>query len=103
MKFPKETRRYCPYCKKHTKHTISILSAGRQRGSLRRGSLARARKRGLGRGKGNLGRWGSKRAVSKWKRRIKSTQRKVLLYKCQECGKIKGKSQGIRTSKITIG
>lgn len=102
MKVPKETRKYCKHCKKHTLQKVSILSPARQRGALKRGSLTRARKRGLGRGTGNLGRWGSKPAVSKWKRRIKSTQRKVLLYKCTECGKIQGRSEGIRISKITL-
>ncbi|MEM1535810.1 MAG: hypothetical protein QXQ82_01300 [Candidatus Pacearchaeota archaeon] len=102
MKFPKKVRRYCKHCKKHTSQKVSVLSVSRQRGALKRGSITRARKRGLARGFGNLGRWGSKPAVSKWRRRAKSVQKKVLLYKCETCGKITPKGYGIRTSKISI-
>lgn len=102
MKFPKKVRRHCKYCKKHTIQKVSILAIGRQRGALKRGSMTRAKKRGLARGFGNLGRWGSKPPVSKWKRRAKSVQKKVLLYKCEVCGKINPKSYGIRAGKISI-
>lgn len=103
MKLPKKVRTYCKYCKQHTSHKISLLSGAHQRGAFKWGSLERAKKRGLGRGTGNLGRWGSKPAVSKWKRRAKSTQKKVLLYKCETCGKITPRTYGSRTSKLQIG
>jgi large subunit ribosomal protein L44e len=102
MRIPKKVKRYCKHCKKHTSHKVTIMSAGRQRGSLKHGSLIRAKKRGQGRGMGNSGRWGSKPAINKWKRRAKSTQRKVLIYKCEICGKSIQKFQGIRTAKMSI-
>ncbi|MEM4703122.1 MAG: 50S ribosomal protein L44e [Candidatus Pacearchaeota archaeon] len=101
MKVPKKAKRYCKYCRKHTEQKVTILSIGRQRGAMKRGSLARAMKRGLARGRGNLGRWGSKPAVSKWKRKAKSTQKKVLLYKCLVCGKTMH-GRRIRTSKLSL-
>ncbi|UCD21132.1 MAG: 50S ribosomal protein L44e [archaeon] len=102
MKIPRKIKRYCKFCKKHTEQKVSILSTGGKRGSLKKGSMKRAKKRGLARGTGNKGRWGSKPAVNKWKRRAKSTQRKVLMYKCAVCGKSLGKSQGIRTGRLMM-
>ena len=102
MKLPKKTRRYCPFCKKHTEQKISLVSTGHKRGTLKRGSISRAKKRGLGRGKGNLGKWGSKPAVSKYKRKSKSTTKKVFLYTCQECKKSKQSKKGIRAGRAQI-
>ena len=55
MKLPKIVKRYCPYCKKHAEHTITITKK-KNPSSLKYGSKVRARKRGQARGKGNLGR-----------------------------------------------
>ena len=33
MKVPKETKKYCPKCKKHTTQAVSIYKAGKQRRS----------------------------------------------------------------------
>ena len=78
MKKPKAANRYCPFCKKKTNHKIKQLSTGIKRGTLTRGSMSRARKRGLGRGYGNLGRYGSKPPINKWKRKIKNTKKPYL-------------------------
>jgi len=102
MKLPKTTRRYCPFCRKHTQHKISLVSTGHKRGTLKRGSKQRAKKRGRGRGYGNLGKWGSKPAVTKFKRKTKSTTKKVFLYTCQECKKSKQARKGKRVSKVQI-
>jgi len=102
MKIPKKVKRYCRKCKAHTEHKVSIMGGIKQRGTLRRGSLKRAKKRGIARGMGNKGRWGSKPAVSKWKRKSKSTQKKVLLYKCSKCGKSSQKKKSIRTGRLML-
>lgn len=102
MKFPKKTNRLCPICKKQTEQKITLVSTGGKRGSLKWGSLIRAKLRGKGRGKGNLGRWGSKPAVGKWKRKTKATKRLVIMYTCQVCKKSKPASFSRRVSKIVI-
>ena len=102
MKLKKIIRRYCPYCKKKTEHKVSDVSSGHKRGSLKRGSIQRAKKRGLGKGIGNKGKWGSKPAVTKYKRKTKSTKKTNLLYTCKECGKSHGQKKGKRTSKLQI-
>jgi large subunit ribosomal protein L44e len=100
MKIPKTTNRYCPYCKKKTPQKIKHSSSGAKRGSLKRGSIPRAKLRGLGRGIGNKGIWGSKPAVSKRKTKTKTTKKTNLLYTCTECGKTKTQKKGKRASKI---
>ncbi len=101
MKIPKKTNRYCPYCKKKTDQKIKLVSTGAKRGTLTRGSISRAKARGLGRGIGNKGRWGSKPAVTKFKRKSKTTKKTNIMYTCTVCKKSKYKdsSRNKRLSK----
>ena len=92
MKIPKTTNRFCPYCNKKTKQKIKLVSSGAKRGALKRGSKERAELRGRGkRGIGNKGRW-SKPAVSKFKRKAKTTKKTNIMYICEVCGKAKYRS-----------
>lgn len=100
MKFPKKTKRYCPYCKKQTEQKIKLVSTGAKRGALTRGSKQRARLRGRARGIGNFGRW-SKPSVSKFKRKSKTTKKTNIMYTCSVCGKSKYQKKGIRAGKQT--
>ncbi len=102
MKKPKKVRRYCPYCKKHTIQKVSLYSSMKHRGTLKWGSIERAKKRGRGVGKGNLGRWGSKPAVGKWKRKTKTTKKTNLAYTCSVCGKTKQQKKGKRAGKMML-
>jgi ribosomal protein L44E len=99
MKIPKKTQRYCPYCRKKTEQKIKLVSTGAKRGTLTRGSIQRAKLRGLGIGIGNKGKWGSKPAVSKFKRKIKTSKKTNIMYTCSECGKSKYQKKGKRTHK----
>ena len=102
MKFPKTIKTYCKYCKKHTDHSVSQARV-RERGSLKKGSIERAKKRGLGRGYGNLGKYGSKPAISKWKRTgSKSSKRIDLRLKCNICKKTRVKALGSRVKKFSL-
>lgn len=86
MKIPKNKKAYCKKCKKHTEHKVSENKTSGKRGSLMRGSIARSKLRGLGRGFGNLGKWGSKPAISKFKRAGSKTSKKVAIkLTCKEC------------------
>ena len=84
---PKETNRFCPHCNKKTIQKIKLVGTGGKRGTLTRGSISRAKKRGLGRGIGNKGKWGSKPAVSKFKRKTKTNKKTNIMYTCQTCKK----------------
>jgi len=100
MNLPKQKRIYCPFCKKHTIHKIAIVK-GKERGSFKHGSISRAKKRGRGVGYGNLGKWGSKPALSKFKRTgAKSSKKTNLKYTCNECKKTHIQNKGIRAKKV---
>ena len=102
MKIPKTTNRYCPYCKKKTQHKIKVIGTGGLRGTLTRGSISRGKKRGLGTGIGNKGKWGSRPAVTKYKRKAKTNKKTNIMYTCQECKKSKYRQgrRNKRTSKV---
>ncbi|OIO61519.1 50S ribosomal protein L44e [Candidatus Woesearchaeota archaeon CG_4_10_14_0_2_um_filter_33_10] len=99
MKIPKTVKRYCPYCRKHTEHKVSQTKK-KSPSSLKKGSKYRARKRGLARGTGNLGRY-SKPAISKFKMAGKKTSKKTdFRYQCSVCKKTHTQRQGIRAKKV---
>jgi len=83
MKIPAVVRTFCPYCRKHTEHTVKIVEPSKQRRSLSKGQRRAERRR---KGHGNHGRY-SKRAISQWKLRTKTTKKVDLLLTCKECGK----------------
>ena len=103
MKLPKETQRYCPHCKKHTKQIVSIAKQKSRSSAhpLSRGSPSRIKARSLQ----GIGNWGkrSKKGAKDWKRKTKMTKRLTVLYKCSVCGKFKGTRTAIRVSRIVIG
>ena len=102
MKIPKTTNRFCPYCNKKTPQKIKTVGTGGLRGSLKRGGKVRAKLRGLGRGIGNKGKWGSKPANPKHKRKSKTTKKPNIMYICSVCGKSKYRSstKNKRTGKL---
>jgi|SRR3989338_7751198 len=101
MKLSKTRNRYCAHCKKHTEHKVDQYKSAGKRGSLSRGSIARAKKRGLGRGFGNKGKWGSKPAISKFKRTgAKISKKTTLRFLCTVCNKMSQQSQGFRAKKV---
>ena len=99
MKIPKTTNRFCPYCNKKTNQKIKLVGTGFKRGTLTRGSKSRARLRGLGRGIGNKGKWGSKPPITKNKRKTKTTKKVNRMYTCSVCGKSKYQKKGKRMGK----
>lgn len=104
MKLPKELKRYCPYCRKHTTHKVETAKQ-RSRSSthpLSRGSRSREISRGLIKGFGNKGRR-SRKSPKDWKRKSKTTRRIVINYRCNECKKVKGIKKAIRAGRIEIG
>jgi len=101
MKLPKTITRYCPYCKKHTQHTVSVTKK-KPASSMKYGSKVRARKRGRARGYGNLGRY-SKPAVTKFKRTGKKQTKKTdFRYECKECKKMHVQRKGIRAKRVEL-
>jgi len=79
-------------------NSVAMAKRGGKRGSLKRGSIARARYRGKGRGFGNLGRYGSKPTKPKMSG-VKSSKKIDLRFKCKICGKTHVQKAGIRAKR----
>jgi len=100
MKLPKTRRRYCKYCKKYTEQKV-VLVKNKERGSLKHGSIRRAKRRGSGVGAGNKGKYGSKPAISKFKLTgAKISKKTNLKFVCTECKKSTIQKKGFRAKKI---
>lgn len=100
MKIPKTTKRYCPYCKKHTEHKIA---QAKRRTPFSVHPLAKAGKKRtrFGKGHGNLGKYGSKPAIGSFKMTGKKTSKKLdLRYECRDCKKTHMQKKGKRAKKV---
>jgi large subunit ribosomal protein L44e len=104
MKFPTQTKRYCPYCRLQTVQKISVAKQKSRNAThpMSRGSQMRTKARGERSGLGNKGRY-SKRPPKQQKRKSKSTKRMTILYTCTVCKKSKGIKKAIRSGRIEIG
>ncbi len=102
MKLPKTRKRYCPFCKKHTEHKTA---QAKKRTHGTKHPLAKyAKKRArYGKGTGNLGKYGSKPAISKYKMTGKKLSKKTdLRYTCKKCKKTHVQKKGKRAKKIEL-
>ncbi len=104
MKLPKETKRYCPYCRKHTAHLVDTAKQRARSAThpLSRGSSSREKLRGLRGGFGNLGRR-SRKGPKDWKMKAKVTKRITVTYKCKTCKKMHNIKKAIRSGRVEIG
>jgi len=104
MKLPKETKRYCLKCRKHTAHKVGTAKQKSRSAThpLSRGGKSRLLARGLTSGTGNKGKY-SRKPPKNQKMKSKVTKRIGVIYTCQVCKKTKGKSKAIRTARIEIG
>ncbi len=90
MKAPKVIVTYCPRCKKHTEHTVSLYKKGKD-SVLSEGARRYKRKqKGYG---------GQKKP--KQRRAAKTTKKQSLKLKCKVCGYVIQRA-GIRAKKIEV-
>ena len=91
MKAPKEITTYCPKCKVHQAHTVTLYKAGKRR-ALAVGARRHEReKHGYG---------GQKYSLQR--EFAKTTKKQTLRLKCKVCGFMRHKD-GIRLRKLVIG
>jgi len=90
MNLPKNQKRYCPYCRKHTVHTVRRIGVGKKRRKMAEGERRVTRKK---KGFGSF-------PKSNPKGRAKPTRKLDLRYKCKECGKEHAIGKGFRTKKF---
>lgn len=102
MKTPKSKKTFCPKCKAQTEHTVA-LAKKRDRGTLKKGSMARLTRRGSAKaGFGNHGKF-SRKAISAWKRiGAKTSKKSDFRLTCKTCKKTQVKSSGTRAKKLAI-
>jgi large subunit ribosomal protein L44e len=87
---PKEVTTYCPKCKVHRAHSVSLYKAGKRR-AMAKGERHHAReKEGYG---------GQKYPLQK--EFAKTTKKQTLRLKCKVCGRMRHKD-GIRLRKLNI-
>jgi large subunit ribosomal protein L44e len=87
---PKEVKTYCPKCKQHQAHTVTLYKAGKRR-ALAKGERHHEReKRGYG---------GQKYPLQR--EFAKTTKKQTLKLKCKVCGYMRHKD-GIRLRKLAI-
>ena len=107
MKLPKEMKRYCPKCQKHTTHKVkNEKTRGRNKTHpLSKYSMTRLAFRHVGAefGMGNQGRY-SRGAMNSWKRYNKKTTKKSdLRFTCSECNKMNVPAdKGFRSKRLTV-
>jgi large subunit ribosomal protein L44e len=90
MKFPKNIMAYCPYCKRHQKHTVELAKKKTRR------TLAQGQRRYLAKLKGYTS---FPRPQPDYE---KATKRLDLRYKCSVCGKKHIRGQGWRAKKFEL-
>jgi len=90
MKVPKEITTYCPKCKAHQPHTVTLYKKGKDR-ALAKGSRHHEReKKGYG---------GQKYA--RQRTFAKTTKKQTLKLRCKNCGYTRHR-EGMRLKKLTI-
>ena len=90
MRVPKQINTYCPRCRTHTQHVVTIYKPGKRR------SLAEGERRYRRKQEG----YGSKRKPEQ-KRFAKTTKKIVLKLKCSKCGYISHR-EGMRLKKVEL-
>lgn len=79
MKIPKKIKAHCPFCKKHTEHTVKEMSKGKRR------TLAWGQQKHLRKIKGYTSKVGKTLKV------VKQSRKTVMMLVCNECKKKHGK------------
>jgi large subunit ribosomal protein L44e len=90
MNVPKEIATYCPRCKVHTSHAVSLYKEGKRR-TLAQGERHHKRER--------KGYGGQKYPMLK--RKAKTTKKQTLKLRCRKCGYTLHK-KGIRLRKMVV-
>lgn len=100
MKIPKLQKRGCPKCKTHTEHKVAQAKKRTPGAARPIGRWSKARS-GFGKGFGNLGRYGSRPPINKFKMTGKKTSKKTdLRYTCSKCNKTFTQNKGFRAKKV---
>jgi len=90
MKAPKNIETYCPRCKKHTTHTVTLYRKGKER------TLAAGRRRFNRKKEGYGG-----QPKPEQRKTAKTTKKMTMQLSCRDCGYVLQRL-GIRLGKLEI-
>lgn len=90
MNVPRQISTYCPRCRTHTEHAVSLYKEGKRR-ALAKGERHHKRER--------KGYGGQKYPMLR--RKAKTTKKQTLKLRCRKCGYISHR-KGIRLRRMTI-
>ena len=90
MKFPKTINRYCPYCRAHTKHSVSLYKKGKERAMNHVRRRLERKKKGYGSFPKEI-----------FHKNAKMNKRSQPILECSECGK-KQYSKSYRVKKFEL-
>ena len=90
MKIPRRQRTYCPKCRTHTEHAVSLYKAGRRKAAKQGERRQAERKKGYG---------GQKYPMQH--NQAKVSRKQSLILNCRECG-YKITRAGIRLRRLEI-
>ena len=96
MKMPKEVQKYCPKCKKKTKHKVIVVKPTKKRGALSKGARRFDKKI---KGCGGFPRPKPENS-SKWG--VKITKKVDIRYECTVCKRKTPISSGFRIKKLEL-
>lgn len=100
MKLPKLIKRYNPTLRKHTEHKV-LLAKKRTAGQASPMAKFSKARTNFGKGHGNLGRYGSRPPITKFKMTGKKRSKKVdIRYECQESKKQFTRRNSFRAKKV---
>lgn len=106
MKVPKEIKRYCKKCKKHTAHKVTLAKNKTPFSSHPMahggGTRQHAKHRGKEIGSGNCGRYSRPPVKSRKMMGKKLTKKTDFRYMCQVCKKTSTQAYGIRAKKVEL-
>ena len=104
MKKPKLMKRHCPYCNKHTEHTVALAKKKGKNAAhpMTAGSYVRLRLRGSWRGHGNHGSYSRPPIGSRKMSGKKLSKRTDFRFTCKECKKSHTQGKGIYSKKVEL-
>ena len=90
MKYPKTTRKYCPSCRTHQVHNVSLYKKGKERALNHGRRRLEKKKRGYGSFPKEI-----------FKKNAKTNKRSTPVLECTECGK-KQYSRSYRVKRLEL-
>ena len=86
MKFPKSVNRYCPKCREHQKHEVSVYKKGKERAMNQGRRRVNRKKQGYGSFPKEI-----------FRKNAKINKKSLPIFECTECGnKHYGKAYRVR-------